>query len=62
MAKKKVSGIGAIDRAIKSTRTKISAIKKKANQAKAAVRKKRTLDKLKTQLKRMSGSTRTKRR
>ena len=62
MARKKVSGIGALDRSIKSTRTKISAIKKKANQAKAAKRKKATLDKLKAQLKRMSASTTRKRK
>jgi len=55
MAKKKVSGVGALDRQIKSTRSKISAIRKKANASKAAKRKAAKLKTLKNQLKRMSG-------
>jgi hypothetical protein len=62
MAKKKVSGIGAIDRQIKTTRTKISSIKKKASAEKTVKRKKSQLMKLQTQLKRMSGRTSSKRR
>ena len=62
MAKKKVSGIGAIDRQIKSTRTRISAIKKKASAEKTVKRKKSQLAKLTTQLKRMSGRSTSKRR
>lgn len=57
MAKKRVSGIGALDRQIKATRSKISAIKKKANASKAAKRKAAKLKSLKNQLKRMSGRT-----
>ncbi|MBC7509665.1 MAG: hypothetical protein H7320_13095 [Ferruginibacter sp.] len=50
MAKKKVAGVGAIDRAIKATRAKISAKKKAANAVKAAKRKTAVLAKLKRQL------------
>lgn len=57
MAKKKVSGIGALDRQIKSTRSKISAKKKAASAVKSAKKKKVTLQKLQNQLKRMGGST-----
>ncbi|MFZ4056968.1 MAG: hypothetical protein ACOYKE_02465 [Ferruginibacter sp.] len=60
MARKKVSGIGAIDRQIKSTRTKISAIKKKASAEKTAKRKKAQLAKLQNQLRRMSGTRKRK--
>jgi predicted DNA-binding protein YlxM (UPF0122 family) len=62
MAKKKVSGIGAVDRQIKATRTKISAIKKKASVVKSVKRKQSILTKLKTQLKRMGGRTTSKRK
>ena len=62
MAKKKVSGIGALDRQIKSTRSKISAKKKAASAVKTAKKKKTTLQKLQNQLKRMGGRTTSKRR
>jgi hypothetical protein len=62
MAKKKVSGIGALDRQIKSTRSKISAKKKAASAVKSAKKKAATLAKLKNQLKRMGGKATTKRR
>lgn len=55
MAKRKVSGIGALDRQIQATRKKISAVKKKASAQKAAKRKAATLSKLKNQYKRMTG-------
>lgn len=57
MAKKKVSGVGALDRQIKATRTKISAKKRAASAVKSAKKKSATLAKLKNQLKRMGGST-----
>ena len=57
MAKKKVSGVGALDRQIKATRTKISAKKRAASAVKSAKKKAATLAKLKNQLKRMGGST-----
>ncbi len=62
MAKKRVSGISGLDRAIKSTRTKISAKKKAASAVKSAKKKTATLTKLKNQLKRMGGRTSGKRR
>lgn len=55
MAKRKVSGIGALDRQIQSVRKKISAVKKKASAIKAAKRKAATLAKLKNQYKRITG-------
>lgn len=54
MAKKKVSGVGAIDRQIASTRKRIAAIRKAATAKKSAARKARKLAVLKNQLKRMS--------
>ena len=57
MAKKKVSGIGALDRQIKATRSKISAKKKTASAIKTARKKKATLQTLQNQLKRMGGRT-----
>ncbi len=57
MAKKKVSGIGALDRQIKSTRSRISAKKKAASAVKTAKKKKAKLQKLQNQLKRMDGPT-----
>lgn len=62
MAKKRVSGISGLDRAIKSTRTKISAKKKLTSSIKTAKKKKATLTKLQNQLKRMGGRTSGKRR
>lgn len=56
MAKKKVSGIGALDRQIKATRSKISAKKRAASAVKSAKKKKATLLKLQSQLKRLGGS------
>lgn len=62
MAKRKVSGLGALDRQIQSTRKAISAKKKKAAAVKSAKKKAATLSRLKNQLKRMGGSTAKKRR
>jgi hypothetical protein len=61
MAKKKVSGIGALDRQIKSARAKISAKKRAASAVKSAKKKAATLAKLKNQLKRMGGSSKKRR-
>lgn len=53
MAKRKVSGVGAIDRQIQATRKRISAIKKKESAKKSAKKKMATLNRLKNQLKRL---------
>lgn len=55
MAKRKVSGIGAIDRQLAATRKKIQAIKRKESEKKRAAAKMRKLHSLKGQLKRLSG-------
>lgn len=55
MAKRKVSGIGALDRQIQSVRKKISGAKKKASTIKTAKRKAATLAKLKKQYNRITG-------
>jgi hypothetical protein len=57
MAKKKVSGVGAIDRQIQATRKRISAIKKAASAKKSVKKKAAKLQTLKNQLKRMSKRT-----
>ena len=61
MATKKKTG-SSLDRAIKATRTKIAAVNKKAREEKAAKKKAATLAKLKNQLKRIGGTTRSKRK
>lgn len=53
MAKRKASGVGALDRQIQSTRKRIAAIKKKESEKKRASKKAKTLASLKAQLKRM---------
>lgn len=55
MAKRKSSGVGALDRQIQSTRKKIQAIKRKDSEKKRALKKARTLANLKGQLKRIAG-------
>ena len=54
MAKKRKAGGAGLDRAIKSTRAKISAINKKKSAEKAAKRKAATLNKLRNKLKTLS--------
>ncbi len=53
--KKSAAGVAGLDRAIKSTRTKITAINKKKSAEKAAKKKAAMLSKLKTKLKTLSG-------
>ncbi|TWI80532.1 hypothetical protein IQ13_3210 [Lacibacter cauensis] len=62
MATKKKAGVGAIDRAIKSTRSKIAAIKRKESEKKRAAKKAKQLAALKNQLKRMGCRSAGKRR
>ena len=60
--KKKVSGIGAVDRKIDATRKAISAVKRKAAAEKAAKKKAATLTKLQNELKRTKKTPARKRR
>ncbi len=57
MAKRKkgVAGVAGLDRQIKSTRAKISAVNKKKSAEKAARRKAATLSKLKNKYKSLTG-------
>lgn len=55
MAKKKSSGVGALDRQIQSYRKKISAVNKKKSAEKAAKRKAAQLNKLKNKYKSLTG-------
>lgn len=59
-SKRKVSGLGAIDRQIKATRSKIASIKRKESEKKRAAKKAKQLAALKNQLKRMGGSRKRK--
>ena len=59
-SKRKVSGLGAIDRQIKATRSKIASIKRKESEKKRAAKKAKQLQSLKNQLKRMGGSRKRK--
>lgn len=54
---KKVSGIGAVDRALKATRGQISKLKAKEREKKAVERKKKALAKAQAELKRLKAKT-----
>lgn len=54
---KKVSGIGAVDRALKSTKGQISKLKAKEREKKAIERKKKSLAKAQAELKRLKSKT-----